>query len=154
MNRFLKTLTHIDQSGFVNGHYIGDNIRLLVDIIDYTKFKQFSGAILFFDFFKAFDSLKWDFLFYDLKKYGFSFATISIVELLYKNSNCRMIINNNFLSSPFEFCRGVRQGDLLSPTLFILSIECLAIFLEYFEELKSKIIVANYPYLLMIYRYT
>ena len=46
--------------------------------------------------------------------------------MLYKNSNCR-IINNNFLSNPFDIRRGVRQGDSLSPTLFILSIECLAI---------------------------
>ena len=126
MKRFLKTLTHSDQSGFVKGRYIGDNIHLLFDIIDYTEFKQLPGAVLFVDFFKAFDSLKWKFLFKVLKKYGFSLATISMVKLLYKNSNCR-IINNNFLSNPFDIRRGVRQGDPLSPTLFILSIECLAI---------------------------
>ena len=40
MKRFLKTLIHSDQSGFVKGRYIGDNIRLLFDIIDYTEFKQ------------------------------------------------------------------------------------------------------------------
>ena len=129
MKRFLKTLTHSDQSGFVKGRYIGDNIRLLFDIIDYTEFKHLPGAVLFVDFFKAFDSLKWKFLFKVLKKYGFSLATISMVKLLYKNSNCR-IINNNFLSNHFDICKGVRQGDPLSPTLFILSIECLAISLR------------------------
>ena len=56
IKRFLKTLTNSDQSGFVKGRYIGDNIRLLFDIIDYTEFKQLPGAILFVDFFKAFDS--------------------------------------------------------------------------------------------------
>ena len=49
--------------------------------------------------------------------------------MLYKNFNCR-IINNNFLSNPFDIRRGVRQGDPISPTLFILSIECLAISLR------------------------
>ena len=88
MKRFLKTLTHSDQSGFVKGRYIGDNIRLLFDVIDYNEFKQLPGAVLFVDFFKAFDSLKWDFLFKVLEKYGFSLATISMVKLLYKNSNC------------------------------------------------------------------
>ena len=102
---------------------------MLFDIIDYTEFKQLPGDILFVDFFKAFDSLKREFLFKVLKKYGFSLATISIKKLLYENSNCR-IINNNFLSYPFDICRGVRQGDPLSPTLFILSIECLAISLR------------------------
>ena len=67
MKRFLKTLTHSDQSGFVKGRYIGDNVRLLFDIIDYTEFKQLPGAVLFVDFFKAFDSLKWKFLFKVLK---------------------------------------------------------------------------------------
>ena len=61
MKRFLKTLTHSDQSGFVKSHCIGDNIRLLFDIIDYTEFKQLTGAVLFVDFFKEFGSLKWDF---------------------------------------------------------------------------------------------
>ena len=68
MKRFLKTLTDSDQSGFVKGRYIGDNIRLLFDIIDYTEFKQLPGAILLVDFLKAFDSLKWEFLFKVLKK--------------------------------------------------------------------------------------
>ena len=58
MKRFLKTLTYSDQSGFVKGRFIGDNIRLLFDIIDYSEFKQFPGAVLFVDFFKVFDSLK------------------------------------------------------------------------------------------------
>ena len=67
MKRFLKTLTHSDQSGFVKGGFLGDNIRLLFDISDYTEFKQLPGAVLFVDFFKAFDSLKWEFLFKVLK---------------------------------------------------------------------------------------
>ena len=129
MKHFLKTLTHSDQSGFVKGRYIGHNIRLLFDNVDYTEFKQISEAVLFVDFFKAFDSSKWDFLFKDLKKYGFGFATISIVKLFYKNSSYR-IINNNFLSTFFDIRRVVRQGDPLSPKLFILSIECLAISLR------------------------
>ena len=63
-----------------------------------------------------------------------------MVKLLYKNSN-RRIINNNFLSNPFDIRRGVRQGDPLSPTLFILSIECLAISLRndrIFQEIEIE----------------
>ena len=52
-----------------------------------------------------------------------------MIKLLHKNSNCR-IINNNLLSKPFDIRRGFRQGDPLSPTMFILLIECLAISLR------------------------
>ena len=84
---------------------------------------------MFNDFFKAFKSLKCDFGFKVLKKYGSGFATISVVKLLYKNSTCQNI-NNIFLSSPFDIRRGVRQGDPITPTLFIFSIECLTFFLR------------------------
>ena len=58
MKRFSKTLTHSDQSDFVKGRYKGDdNIRLLFDI-DYTEIKQLPAAVLFVDFFEAFDVLK------------------------------------------------------------------------------------------------
>ena len=63
MKRFLKTLTYSDHSGFVKGRYIGDNICLLFDIIDYTEFKQLPVAVLFVNFFKAFDSVKMGFSF-------------------------------------------------------------------------------------------
>ena len=129
MKLFLKIFTHNDQSGFVKGRYISDNIRLLIDIIDYAEFKQLSGAVLFVDFFKVFDSLKWDLLFKVLKKYGFGFAIISMIKLFYKNFSCQ-IINNNFLSSPFKIDRGVRQSDSLLPTLLIFSIDCLDISLR------------------------
>ena len=120
MKRFLKTLTHSDQSGFVKVRCIGDNIRFLFDIIDNTEFKQLPGAVLFADVFKACNSLKWEILFKVLKKYGFSLATISIVKLVYKHFNFRTI-NNNFLSSPFDIRSGIRQDDRFSPTFFILS---------------------------------
>ena len=46
MKRFLKTLTHSDQSDFVKGRYIGDNIRLLCNVIDYNDFEPASRSCL------------------------------------------------------------------------------------------------------------
>ena len=39
----------------ITSRYTVDNIRLLFNIVDYTKFKQLPGAALFNDFFKEFD---------------------------------------------------------------------------------------------------
>ena len=61
MKRFLQTLTRSDRSDFVRRHYIDDKIRMLFDIVSFSKFKQHFGVVLFADFFKTFDSIKWDF---------------------------------------------------------------------------------------------
>ena len=46
----------------VKNRYIGENVRLIADIIDYTKTKEIQGVALFLDFKKAFDSIEWDYL--------------------------------------------------------------------------------------------
>ena len=56
MENILPKLIHCDQTGFVNGRYIGQNIRLLNDIMEYTDIKKLPGIFLFVDFEKAFSS--------------------------------------------------------------------------------------------------
>ena len=51
---FLPKLIHSDQTGFVKDRYIGQNIRLLSDLMEYTDVKKISGILLFIDFEKAF----------------------------------------------------------------------------------------------------
>ena len=77
------------------------------------------------DIYKAFDSLEWDFLFKSLCCYGFDETLIDWIKICYSSPSCR-VINNNWLSELFEVKRGVRQGDPLTPSLFVLAIECLA----------------------------
>ena len=94
------------------------------------------GAVLLVDLHKAFDSLHWFFIFAMLKSYGFGNSLINWIRILYKNPKCR-VVNNNFLSPPFEVKKGVRQGDPLSPTIFLLCIECLAIMLRQSRQYKG-----------------
>ena len=122
----LPSLVNQDQSGFIKGRHIIDNIRLMFDIIDYAKCKNVSGAVLFVDLQKAFDSLNWSFILAMLRIYGFGDFLIGLIKMIYKEPKC-CITNNNFLSSFFNVKRGVRQGNPLSPTIFDLSIEYLAI---------------------------
>ena len=58
MKRFLETLTKRSVRFCQGLLYIGDTIRLLIDIVDYTELSSFSELFCF----KAFDSLKWDFV--------------------------------------------------------------------------------------------
>ena len=62
MNRLLPGLIHHNQSGYIPGRNISENIRSILDIMEFTKVKKLPGLLLFLDFEKAFDSLEWDFL--------------------------------------------------------------------------------------------
>ena len=115
---------------------IDDNIRLLFDVIDYANHEKMPGAVFLVDLHKAFDSLHWSFIFAMSKYYGFGNSLINWTRILYKNGKCR-VENNNFLSSFFEAKKGVRQGDPLSPTIFLLCIECLAVMLRQSRQYKG-----------------
>ena len=119
-NRLYQLLTKLikdDQNGFIKGRNVGDNIRLMFNVIDYANNEDLSGAMLLVDLYKAFDSLRWPFIFAMLRRYGFGNLLIKWIKVLYKNPKCR-IINNNFLSLFFQVKKGVRQGDPLSLTIF------------------------------------
>ena len=58
----LPNLIHPDQTGFVKGRYIGENIRLISDIMEYTTLQKIPGILVSLDFRKAFDSIEWPFL--------------------------------------------------------------------------------------------
>jgi hypothetical protein len=58
----LPLIINQDQSAYIKGRYIGENIRTITDIIDYCKAKNMCAVLLLIDFEKAFDTVKWSFL--------------------------------------------------------------------------------------------
>ena len=58
----LDSLIDKDQTGFIQGRYMGENTRLLYDLINHTEQKEIPGLLLLIDFEKAFDSLSWSFI--------------------------------------------------------------------------------------------
>ena len=58
----LGDIINPDQVGYLKGRFIGENIRTIKDIMDYTQHFKISGLIALIDFQKAFDTVSWSFL--------------------------------------------------------------------------------------------
>ena len=136
LETLLPLIIHENQCAYVKGRSIFDCTRIIDDIMFYTKENKLSGLLLAIDFEKAFDSLDWTFLNKALSAFNFGQSFIKWVNTFYSNiQSC--VMNNGFSSVHFDVMRGVRQGDPLSPYLFIIALETLAIYVRGSDEIKG-----------------
>lgn len=136
IKKVLYDIINDDQTGFLKGRYIGENIRLVLDIIDHLDANNMPGLMFMIDFEKAFDKLEWPFIFNALKFFNFGKDLINWVHVFY-NDTLSCVTNNGNSSTFFNISCGVRQGCPLSPYLFIICAEILNIAIRNDNNIKG-----------------
>ena len=136
LQQVISTLVNADQVGYIKGRYIGENIRIIDDIISFSSLNKLPGVLMLVDFEKAFDTIEWPFLIETLKAFNFGEKFINWINLLYTNIfSC--VSNNGFQSEYFSLSRGIRQGCPISALLFILVAEITAVNIRSHDKIKG-----------------
>ncbi|GJZ26819.1 RNA-directed DNA polymerase, eukaryota [Tanacetum coccineum] len=113
-------------SAFVADRQILDGPFILNEMFQWCKSKKKQSLVFKVDFEKACDSVRWDFLDDVLKKFGFGDKWCNWIQSCLRSSRGPIIVNGS-PTEEFQFYKGLKQGDPLSPFLFILIMESLHI---------------------------
>ena len=136
IEKVLPLLVCSDQSGFVKGRYMGQNIRLINDILEQTKLQDIPGILLQLDFQKALDTIEWKFIQNAIAFFNVGESIQRWISTFYTNIQSS-VLNNGFSTDFFALSRGVRQGCSLSPFLFVLAAELLTCKIRQDKEIQG-----------------
>ncbi|GJT33965.1 RNA-directed DNA polymerase, eukaryota [Tanacetum coccineum] len=114
------------QTAFVKDRQILDGPFILNELIQWCKVKKKHSFLFKIDFEKAYDSVRWDYLDDILKKFGFGEKWRGWIQECLHSSWGSVIVNGS-PTEEFRFFKGLKQGDPLSPFIFILVMESLHI---------------------------
>ena len=126
------------QAAFVPGRKEIDNMIIVQEMIHTMSSKKGNQGYMAIkiDLEKAYDKLEWHFIRDVLTLYNLPQGLIKLIMSCISGSSISVLFNGGKLDSFFP-SRGIRQGDLLSPYLFILCMEILGFLIE--DQCSSKL---------------
>ncbi|XP_026430517.1 uncharacterized protein LOC113327553 [Papaver somniferum] len=136
MKPLLSKLISPYQAAYIPGRNIQNNVVIAHELVHTMKKKDRCDIMgLKLDMSKAFDRVEWSFLSVVLKRFGFSDHWCQLIFPCISTTSISILLNGSPCNS-FSPTRGLRQGDPLSPYLFILCTEAFSRYLIHAENSK------------------